>query len=262
MENEGSQPPELRGASAVPDANGRNCLTSLTFLPLTLLSAAGTCRSWCGADRASHTVISINAGVVCAMRRNRQLLEACQAGDLLLADGMSVVWAVRMAGFAVPERVAGIDLMSELVKSGGLSVYFLGAQEHVARKVINDCARRYPDLTIAGYRNGYFSEAEHASVVEEIRRRKPDILFVGMPSPFREIFCQRYRDTLNVPVRIGVGGSFDVLAGFVPRAPNILQVTGLEGCWRLFMEPRKLWKRCLFTKTEFVWLATKEILRS
>ena len=98
------------------------------------------------------------------------------------------------------------------------------------------------------------------NIVEEIRASQPHLLFVGMPSPFKEVWCERHRERLNVPVIIGVGGSFDVLAGFIRRAPRWAQAAGLEWLWRLLMEPRKLWKRYLTTNCEFVWLAGREIV--
>jgi N-acetylglucosaminyldiphosphoundecaprenol N-acetyl-beta-D-mannosaminyltransferase len=120
---------------------------------------------------------------------------------------------------------------------------------------------QYPGLEIAGFRDGYFGPRDHAGIVEEIRSSRAHLLFVGMPSPFKEIWCERHRQRLNVPVIVGVGGSFDVLAGFVRRAPLWLQSPlGLEWFWRLLMEPRRLWKRYLISNSRFIWLASQEIL--
>jgi N-acetylglucosaminyldiphosphoundecaprenol N-acetyl-beta-D-mannosaminyltransferase len=116
-------------------------------------------------------------------------------------------------------------------------------------------------LTVAGSRNGYFEAKDHLSIVDEIRASEPDMLFVGMPSPFKDVFCERHRDRLNVPVIVGVGGSFDVLAGFTRRAPKAAQRLGLEWAWRMLMEPRRLWKRYLTTNTEFIWLVLREAWR-
>jgi N-acetylglucosaminyldiphosphoundecaprenol N-acetyl-beta-D-mannosaminyltransferase len=113
---------------------------------------------------------------------------------------------------------------------------------------------------VVGYRDGYFSPSEQPAIVEEIRERAPDVLFVGMPSPFKETWCESNRKRLNVPVMIGVGGSFDVLTGRVRRAPKWMQAIGMEWSWRLMMEPRKMWKRYLATNSQFIWLAAREIL--
>jgi N-acetylglucosaminyldiphosphoundecaprenol N-acetyl-beta-D-mannosaminyltransferase len=198
------------------------------------------------------------------MRRDPELMASCKAGDLIVADGMSVVWALRAAGTPVPERVPGIDLMSQLLAAGGreqLRVYFLGARPEVVARLAEDCARTYPGLVVAGYRDGYFSAADHEAIIADIKARAPHMLFVGMPSPFKETWCQRHRARLDVPVIVGVGGSFDVLAGFVRRAPRLVQSIGFEWAWRLLMEPRKLWKRYLTTNSEFIWRAGREIVQ-
>lgn len=235
----------------------------LQFDSETMQSALDRCLAWCEGPRSSHTVVTANAGVLCMMRRDPQLEAACRAGDLVLADGMSVVWALRAASTPVPERVTGVDLMSRLLEAGaprGLRAYFLGAREEVVRAVVEACARNYPGLVVAGYRNGYFGETEHAAIVQDIHDRRPHLLFVGMPSPFKETFLERHRDALDVPVLMGVGGSFDVLAGYVSRAPRTFQAAGMEWSWRLLMEPRKMWKRYLTTNTEFMWAAGREVL--
>ena len=237
----------------------------LAFEPASMQAAVQRCLQWCAGPRTSHTVITANAGVLCMMRRDPELRQACRSGDLVLADGMSVVWALRLASTPVPERVAGVDLMSRLLEAGaarGLRVFFLGAKEEVVRRLADSCAASYPGLVVAGFRNGYFSEADHPAVLEQIRQSRPDMLFVGMPSPFKEVFLERNRALLEVPILMGVGGSFDVLAGTVARAPSWLQAVGMEWSWRLLMEPRKMWKRYLTTNTEFIWLVLREIRRS
>jgi N-acetylglucosaminyldiphosphoundecaprenol N-acetyl-beta-D-mannosaminyltransferase len=238
-------------------------LMGLSFDPESMDSAVARCLQWCAGGRASHTVITANAGVLCMMRRDPELRQACQSGDLILADGMSVVWALRLARTPVAERVTGVDLMSRLLQVGAsrnLRVFFLGAREEVVRALADSCVSKYPGLVVAGYRNGYFSAADHPAVVEQIRESRPDMVFVGMPSPLKEVFLERHRARLEAPILIGVGGSFDVLAGYVERAPPWLRSVGMEWSWRLMMEPRKMWKRYLTTNTEFLWTAGREAL--
>jgi N-acetylglucosaminyldiphosphoundecaprenol N-acetyl-beta-D-mannosaminyltransferase len=235
----------------------------LSFDPESMDSAVDRCLQWCAGPRASHTVITANAGVLCMMRRDPELRQACQSGDLIVADGMAVVWALRLARTPVPERVTGVDLMARLLEAGarrGLRIFFLGAREEVIRAVADSCGRKYPGLVVAGYRNGFFSTADHPALVEQIRENRPHVLFVGMPSPFKEVFLERHRARLEVPILMGVGGSFDVLAGYVARAPPLLRRVGMEWSWRLLMEPRKMWKRYLTTNTEFLWTAGREAL--
>jgi biofilm PGA synthesis N-glycosyltransferase PgaC len=230
---------------------------------VTMRSAVDRCLELCHAPRASHTIITVNASHLCMLRRDAELAHACQTGDLIVADGMSVVWALRASGQPVPERVAGVDLMIQLLDAAArnrLRVYLLGAKPQVVAALVERLQTQYPGLVVAGFRDGYFGSERQDAIVEEIRASRADMLFVGMPSPFKETWIDRHRDRLQVPVIVGVGGSFDVLAGFISRAPLWWQHAGLEWFWRLLMEPRKLWKRYLTTNSEFIWLAGREIV--
>jgi len=242
----------------------RSELLGLEFERARMPAVVARCLDWTRQPRRSHIVVTANASHLCMMRHDPALRDACRAGDMAVADGMSVVWALQALGRPVPERVTGVDLMAELLAAGsreGLRVYLLGARQEVLDALVAECGRRYPGLIMAGARNGYFTEDDHPTIVEEIRASAPDLLFVGMPSPFKDVFCERYRDRLEVPVIIGVGGSFDVLAGHTRRAPRAAQRLGLEWAWRLVMEPRRLWKRYLTTNTEFIWLVMREAWR-
>ncbi len=240
-------------------------LLDCPFDSLTMDEVIQQCVRWSGEERAAHTVVTVNASHLCNMRRDDELRQACTGGDLVVADGVPVVWLSRLIGRPLQGRVAGADLMPELLSAGaahGLSAYFLGAREEVVQDLVEDCLRKYPGLQIAGWRNGYFSSSEHPAVVADIASRCPHMLFIGMPSPFKETWSERHRDALGVPVIVGVGGTFDVLTGRVRRAPKFIQSIGMEWFWRLAMEPRKLWKRYLKTNTEFIGLAVREIFRS
>lgn len=234
------------------------------FDRVTMQQTVDQCLAWCDGPRVAHTVITLNASLLCMMRRDQELRNACHCGDLIVADGVPVVWTSRLAGRPLPERVAGVDLTEKLLEAGsarGLSAYFLGAKREVVESLVELCRRKYPGLRIAGWRDGYFKAEDHSAIVSEIAQCAPHMLFVGMPSPFKENWCQKFRDALGVPVIVGVGGTFDVLTGFVTRAPRALQVMGMEWSWRLAMEPRKMWKRYLVTNTEFIGLAVREIFR-
>jgi N-acetylglucosaminyldiphosphoundecaprenol N-acetyl-beta-D-mannosaminyltransferase len=227
--------------------------------------ALARCVQWCLEPRSPHTVITANAAILCTARRDPQMRSACRRAQMVVADGMSVVWTSRLAGGApLPERVAGVDMMVRLLEEASsrrLRAYFLGARPEVVAELVRRVSRDYPGLVVAGHRDGYFGPAEEQDVIAAIRDSAPHMLFVGMPSPFKDTWCERHRDALGVPVILGVGGTFDVLAGFVKRAPRRLQGLGLEWLWRLAMEPRRMWRRYLVTNTEYVWLATGEILR-
>ena len=239
-------------------------LLGLEFERAPMAPVVARCLAWCRGARTSHIVVTANASHLCMMRRDPELDRSCRSADMAVADGMSVVWALALLGRPVAGRIAGIDLMTELLAAGsanGLRVYFLGATQDVLDAVVEGCGARYPGLVIAGARNGYFAEAEHDTVVEAIHASQPDLLFVGMPTPSKDVFCERHRARLRVPVIVGVGGSLDVLAGKVARAPRVVQRLGLEWAWRLVMEPRKLWKRYLTTNSEFIWLVCRELVR-
>ncbi len=239
-------------------------LLDCPFSPLTAEAAVQQCLDWCLGPRSPHTVITVNAAIVCMMRRDPELRRACRGGDLVVPDGMSIVWTSRLAGVPLPERVAGVDLMSRLLGAASqhrLRAYFLGARLAVVEELVRRCARDHPGLVVAGFRDGYFAPAEHESLIRQVREAAPHLLFVGMPSPFKETWCERNREPLDVPVLMGVGGTFDVLAGYVRRAPRLVQSAGLEWSWRLAMEPRKMWRRYLATNSEYLWLAAGEVLR-
>jgi biofilm PGA synthesis N-glycosyltransferase PgaC len=242
---------------------GRAELLGLSFDAVTIEIAVAWCLEFCSVTRTSHTVITANASHLCMMRHDPELALACQAAHVTVADGMSVVWALRASGQPVPERVAGVDLMARLLATAGehrLRVYFLGARREVVTALVETSRVQHPGIEIVGFRDGYFGLDDHLGIVEEIRASQAHILFVGMPSPFKETWCERHRQRLEVPIIMGVGGSFDVLGGFIRRAPRWAQALGLEWFWRLLMEPRKLWKRYLTTIIEFIWLAGREIL--
>jgi N-acetylglucosaminyldiphosphoundecaprenol N-acetyl-beta-D-mannosaminyltransferase len=246
------------------DHDERRDLLGCPFDVATMGAAVDRCVQWCLGPRAPHTVITVNAAILCMMRRDSGLREACRRGDLILPDGMPVVWTSRLAGVPFPERVAGVDLMARLLQAASerrLGVFFLGARREVVSALARRCAREYPGLVVAGFQDGYFGPAEQEGIIERIRQAAPHLLFVGMPSPFKETWCERHRLSLNVPVIMGVGGAFDVLAEYVRRAPRLVQSLGLEWSWRLAMEPRKMWKRYLVTNSEYLWLAAGEILR-
>ena len=203
----------------------------------------------------------LNAAKVVNLHRDEVLRTSLLECDLLLADGQSVVWASRVVGHPLPERVAGIDLFEALLGEAdrrGHRVYLLGARQEVLDTVLDVVARRWPGLVVAGSRNGYFSDDEAAEVAEEIRRSRADLLFLAMTSPKKENFLGRHGARTGVPVMHGVGGSFDVMAGVVRRAPVAWQRLGMEWAYRLVQEPRRLWRRYLVTNTSFVAMTWRE----
>ena len=215
--------------------------------------------------RRSRHIITVNVAILMMARDDEKLAHAIDNADLVVVDGKPLVWSARWLKSPVPEKVSGVDLMRRLLEAGdargpdGLSIFLLGTTQQrldVLERVIR---AKYPNVKIAGTRNGYFKQPDYAEVTRQIREARADLLLVGMPAPFKEIWCEEHREALATPIMLGVGGAFDVLAGFVPRAPRLLQEAGLEWAWRLAMEPRKLWKRYLVTNSAFLALLGKTL---
>lgn len=207
----------------------------------------------------------VNAAKMVKMRKDRALREAVTGCDVIVADGQSVVWASRLLRQPLPERVAGIDLFQELLRvaeAQGMSVYFLGARQQILDQMIDRVRRRHPELLIAGSHHGYYSDDQAPAIADAVKASGADLLFLGMTSPKKEIFVATYGLRTGAKVVHGVGGSFDVLAGVVRRAPRLWQRMGCEWLYRALQEPRRLGRRYLTTNVAFVGLVVREWARS
>ena len=207
-----------------------------------------------------HTVV--NAGKIVLMQEDKELEKSVNEADLINADGQAVVWASKILGSPLPERVSGIDLMEELVKYSfekGYKCYFFGAEEDVLSNLITLYKQKYSDNVIAGYRNGYFKKSDEKRIAKDISQSNANILFVAITSPKKEIFLNTYKKELkNINFIMGVGGSFDVIAGKVNRAPKWMQDFGFEWLYRVIQEPRRMFMRYLVGNTKFIYLVLKE----
>jgi N-acetylglucosaminyldiphosphoundecaprenol N-acetyl-beta-D-mannosaminyltransferase len=241
-----------------------NARAELFGIPLDLLTMQQTverCRGLIEAGRPAQHVV-VNAGKVVMMQDVPGLREIIEHCDVVNADGQSVVWAGRVLGVPVPERVAGIDLMEQLLalaEDRQYRVFFLGATEEVLVAFTSEVRRRFPGMQIAGTRNGYF--ADDAEVAAEISASRTQLLFVGISSPRKEFFLAEQLPRMGPVLAMGVGGSFDVWAGKTRRAPAWMQRAGLEWFYRLLQEPRRMWKRYLVGNTRFVIVVVKEWAR-
>lgn len=198
--------------------------------------------------------VSINAAKLVAMRSDTALREAIEGCELVSADGQSIVWASRLLGDPLPERVAGIDLMDRLLamaEEEGFGIYVLGARREVLEAGIVRLRQRFPRLQIAGYRDGYFAEEESREVAAEVGASGAQILFVAISSPRKELWLAEHADELGVSLTMGVGGAIDVIAGVTRRAPRSWQRLGLEWLYRLLQEPRRLLGRYLASNARF-----------
>ena len=209
--------------------------------------------------------VVVNVAKIVEMRNDPYLREIIASCDLINADGMPVVWASRLLGQPLPERVAGVDLFQNLVKlcaEKNYRPFFFGAREWVVEKVVEEFKQRYPNLDVAGHRNGYYLQEEEApEIAEMIRDSKADMLFVGFSSPVKEEFLKKWMPVMQIPFCMGVGGSFDIIAGRTKRAPVWMQKSGLEWCYRIYQEPRRMWKRYAKTNPVFVWMVVREYVK-
>jgi N-acetylglucosaminyldiphosphoundecaprenol N-acetyl-beta-D-mannosaminyltransferase len=235
---------------------------NLFGIPIEALSMSQTldCVDEAISSRKPLQIGVVNAAKVVNMEKDPSLREAVLSSDIILADGAAVVWASRLLRTPLPERVAGIDIMFGMFERGkekGYRVYCLGATEEISKTVEENIARDYPGLILAGRHHGYYSDDEAQQIADDVKNSKADILLVAMTSPKKERFLAKWMDYMDVPVCHGVGGSFDVYAGKVERAPESWQKLGLEWLYRVKQEPGRLWKRYLFTNLSFLWMLTK-----
>ena len=213
-----------------------------------------------------HQHVVVNVDKLVKASRDEELRRIINACDLVNVDGMPVVWASRLLGKPLKERVAGIDLFEALMRRAaqkGWRVFLLGARADVVREVAATYARRYPGLVLAGVHDGYWQgEDAEAQVVRQVRASRADLLFVAISSPKKEQFLGLYQAEMRIPFAMGVGGSFDVAIGRVKRAPAWMQMAGLEWFYRFLQEPRRMFRRYFIDDMAFLWLLIKEAART
>jgi len=209
-----------------------------------------------------HVVVNVAKFV--AMQKDRKLKNIISHCDIINADGMPLVWASKILRNPLPCRVAGVDLFQEFVgvcARKGYKPYFFGANQWVIEKMVAAFLEKYPELEVAGFRNGYYDKSEEPQIAEDIRKSKADMLFVGFSSPMKENFLNKWMQTMQVPFCMGVGGSFDIIAGKTKRAPIWMQNAGLEWFYRILQEPRRMWKRYARTNPVFIMMVIRELIK-
>lgn len=207
--------------------------------------------------------VVVNVAKIVNMQNDSALADSVNSCDIINIDGMGVVWGCRFLGLNVPERVAGVDLffqLNSMAEQEKFSVFYLGAKQAIVQETARKMQQKHPALEIAGYHHGYFWENER-EVVQQIRESGAKLLFVAITSPKKENFINKWRDQLGSNFVMGVGGTFDVVAGKVKRAPLWMQNAGLEWLYRVMQEPGRMWKRYLVTNSKFGWLLLKEKFR-
>lgn len=211
--------------------------------------------------RKPRQLCLVNAYTVSLHRKDPELQSVLRKADLVLADGMSIVWGGRSIGAKLPERVAGPDLTQAICGEAerlGYRLFFLGSTPETLGKLKALLLARWPQLNLVGVYSPpmceKLSDTDNQAIFKALHEANPDILFVGMSTPKQEKWISAQLSNLAVPVSIGIGAAFDFLSGEVPRAPLVLQRAGFEWLYRLYREPRRLWKRYLLGNAVFLGL--------
>lgn len=215
--------------------------------------------------KTSLHLMGVNADKINSMKDNLLLREIVNKCGVVNADGASVILASRFLKKPLPERVAGIDLMQSLVNLSsqkGYSIFLLGSKQEIVDKTAEVLKSRYKGLRIVGIHNGYFSENDWDQIAEILKDKKPDLVFVGITSPIKEYLIEYLQSKGVSSVFMGVGGSFDVISGKIPRAPKWMQKLNLEWLFRVSQEPKRLFKRYFIGNNIFIKDVIKEKIRS
>ena len=208
-----------------------------------------------------HQHVVVNVDKIVKMQSNPSLRQTVLDCDLITVDGQPVIWVSKLFKCPIKERVTGVDLFNALMgrcAERGLRPYLLGARQEIVAKTVDVLKAMYPKLNLAGWRNGYWAADEESKIVQDIKEAKPDVLCMAVGSPKQELFLGKWKQEMHVPFVMGVGGSFDVTAGVLQRAPQWMQRLGLEWLFRLAQEPRRLWRRYLNEDMAFFRLVWRE----
>lgn len=217
------------------------------------------------------TVYTPNPEIVMGARDDMKLKALLNSGDMVTADGIGLIYASKIKGKPLKERVTGYDLSLKLLEIGNdnsYSIYFLGGKEGVAKKAGENVKRDYPDINIAGYHNGYFKgshngyqdHSEEKSIIEEINAAEPDIIFVGLGFPNQEKWINANKNRIKGKVIIGNGGVMDILSGNINPAPDIYRRIGLEWLYRLVKEPARIKRQIVIPKFMLKVIFSKNVI--
>lgn len=211
-------------------------------------------------DGGQHIICTPNPEIVMAAQNDRELMEILKASDMVIPDGVGVVWASKYSEVKLKERVAGYDLTQNLfkeLKDTDETVYLFGGAPGVAASAAKKMMKQYPGLKIVGTRNGYFSTRDEKEIISEIKKQAPSLLLVGLGCPKQEKWIYDNMRLTGAHVCIGVGGSFDVMSGTVKRAPAIFCRFGMEWFYRLISNPSRFKRILKLPKFVFAVLKTK-----
>lgn len=212
-------------------------------------------------EKKNALVATANAEMLMRATQDAELKSILNEADLVVPDGAGTVWASNYLGVEMPERVAGYDLAQELMREAPARndrIYFFGSAPGVAEKAREKALELYPGIKIVGTRNGFFSAADEAEIIAEIKAARPDILLVALGVPKQEKWLYKHRQELNIPVSIGVGGTLDVMAGVMQRAPLWMQRAKLEWLFRGLKQPSRAGRLLALPKFVLKVMASKK----
>lgn len=213
-------------------------------------------------SRQPHMIFTPTAELIVRANEDDWLKNVYNRAHLLTLDSFVVYYSAKLCGKSVKEPVSAVRLMLNFLKIAQQKKYklfLLGAKEDVVNKAVAILNEQYPGINIVGWHNGYFDFENDDDIINNIKEKKPDVLFVAMSSPLKENFIGKNLEALNVPVCIGVGGTFDIIVGKCRLAPAWISRIGMEWFYRFIQEPKRLWKRYLITNTKFIRLLLKSM---
>ncbi len=241
---------------------------NIKFNPLRKNEIVSHVQEWLAEGRKGIHITGVNPEGVVQAQTNLFLRETIRDSDMVNIDNVLVVLTLRLNGCEIPERAATPDVFELLLVEANKRrqrIYFLGAEENVLRKMLLKIKQEYPFIQIVGAHNGFYTAEEEGKIVKEISDLSPDYLFLGLPTPQKELFIMKYKPILPVGCLYGVGGAFDVKGEKVSRAPKWLRNIGLEGVCRILQNPRNYGGRITtyyfpFLKLFFGHLFSKRIV--
>ena len=202
-------------------------------------------------ENQTRAIYTPNTEIVMEAKKDEKLKHIINDGDIIIPDGIGLIYASKIKKKNLPERVTGFDVsckILEVANEEGYSLFLLGGEEGVAKEASENLTEKYPNIKIAGFQNGFFKGAhignpgheDEVQILEKINKSNADILFVGLGAPKQEIWIHENKNKLNCKLIIGNGGTVDILAGRIERAPDIYQKLGLEWLYRLVKDPKRI----------------------